>query len=195
MKKLLRVLIPTLLAIIAVLGIGIPVGAATTAPVTITQVFAFIGISNSASSYTLNSDAGGTGLVNASTTYYSNPLGSTTAPSATVLDTQCEWTMTNSSNINIDLTANMATFAGAGENSTNGAGTAGATSYAAWTYVSGLDLANIVIMKSSSSDKMITAMPPATTTKKWGIKFETQTNPPASGGTSTSVILVTATAS
>jgi hypothetical protein len=196
MKRFLRILLP-LIAVISALVYAVPTFAATTAPVTVTQTFAFIGISNSASSYTLNSDNSGTGLVAPSETYYSNPLGGMTAPSATVLDTECEWTMTNSSNIAIDLTANMADFAGAGVNSTNGnngSGGVGASAYGAYTYISGALLSAQVILKSSASSVMLSNMLPATTTKKWGIKFMTQTGAATGGGASTSVILVTATA-
>ena len=193
MKKYLRFLLP-LVAVISALVYAIPAMAATTAPVTVTQVFAYISISNSASTYTLNSDNSANGLVTQATTYYTNPLGSLTAPSATVTDAQCEWTMTNGSNIPIDLTANMSNFSGSGENSTNGSGTAGATAYAAWTYISGAALSAKVVMASAASSAMLSNMLVATTTKKWGMMFTTQSNAPASGGSSTANILVTATA-
>jgi hypothetical protein len=193
MKKFLKFLLP-LIAVISALVYTVPALAATTAPVTVTQQFAYISISNSASTYTLNSDNSANGMVSASTTYYSNPLGSTTAPSATVLDTECEWTITNGSNIPIDLTALMPDFSGAGVNSTNGnTGSAGASSYGAYTYISGALLSAKVVLKSSGSSAMLSNMLVATTTKKWGIQFSTQTGAPANGGTSTSVITVTAT--
>jgi hypothetical protein len=195
MRKYLRIL-GILLVIVSVLSFSIPVSAATTAPVTVTQQFAFIGISNSASAYTLNSDNSGTGLVAPSTTYWSNPLGSTTSPTATVVDGECEWTLTNSSNIDIDLTANMADFSGSGVNSTNSnAGTAGATSFGASTYISGALLSAKVVLKTSGSDPMLASVAPATTSIKWGIEFLTQTNAAGNGNASTSVLLITATAS
>jgi hypothetical protein len=194
MRKLLKVLLP-LVAVISALIYAIPVFAATTAPVTITQQFAFISISNSASSYTLNSDNSANGLVSASTTYYSNPLGSTTPPSSTVTDAQCEWTMTNGSNIAIDLTWTMQNFAGGSDNSSNGnTGSAGATSYGCYTYISGVLLSSAVVCKSSASGVGLSNMLPATTTKKWGIEFLTQTGAPSGSSAETSTLLCTATA-
>jgi hypothetical protein len=188
-KRLLSVLI----ALVLILAFTVPSLAATTAPVTVTQVFAFIGISNSASTYTLNSDNSGTGKVAPSTTYYSNPLGSTTAPSATVVDAECEWTLTNTSNIATDLTFLMADFAGGSDNSTNGnTGSAGATSYGCYTYISGVALASAVLCKSSGSGVGLSNLG-ATTNKKWGIKFLTQTNAATGPTAATSVLMCTAT--
>jgi hypothetical protein len=192
MKK--KLLISILLTLAILIGIAVPVGAATTAPVTITQVFAFIGISNSAATYTLNTDNSGTGKVAPSTTYYSNPLGSTTAPSTTVADGECEWTLTNTSNIATDLTFTMSDFSGGSDNSTNVNGaTPGATSYSCYTYISGVAIASAVLCKSSGSAVGLSNLG-AATNKKWGIKLSTQTGLATGPTAATSTLLCTATA-
>ena len=75
-----------MLVVGTVVGIAAPAMAATTAVVTVTGTPAYIAITISPTTYTINSYTGGNSGMNINTTYYSNPLGGTTSPSATVVD-------------------------------------------------------------------------------------------------------------
>jgi hypothetical protein len=160
------------------------------APTVVTPV-----ISNSASTYTLNSDNSGSGIVMPNTTYYSNPLGSTTSPTTSgATDAQCEWTLTNTSSMAIDLTCTMPDYSGGGSNSTNSNdGTNGATSFGAKSYFSGQASGSWVVMKSSGSSVGYSNLA-ANTNIKWGFLELTQTTLGTSVTGSTSIITITATA-
>lgn len=193
--KLFRVLVPLLLVLIGISGYAIPVSAATTAVVTVTAAPAFIAITIAPTTYTINSDNSGSGKVAPSTTYYSNPLGGTTAPSATVDDSECDFTVTNTSTIVTDLTGNMSDFAsGDAMANVNGA-TPGANSYSAYAYYSGETFSAKVLLKSSgSATGNFKSSLGATTNLKVGFQLSTQTGAWASGTSMTSTLTITATA-
>jgi hypothetical protein len=156
-------------------------------------------ISNSASTYTLNSDNSGSGIVMPNTTYYANPLGSTTSPTTGgVLNTECEWTLTNTSTSAIDLTVTMTDYSGGGSNSTNSNSGSpdtpsnGATSYGACSYFSGQASTAWQIIKTSGSTTGYSNLS-ANTNIKWGMLELTQTSLATSAVASTSVITITAT--
>ena len=75
-----------MLVIGLVVGTTVPTYAATTAVVTVTNTTQFVSISNNVSTYNFNATGAAHAGVLPSTTYYSNPGGQTTAPSATVVD-------------------------------------------------------------------------------------------------------------
>ena len=101
----LAIVITSILTIVGLTGLLVsPVSAATTAVVTVTGNPAYIAITIAPTTYTINSDTGGNSAMNINTTYYSNPLGGTTSPSATVVDGECDFTITNTSSITTDLT-------------------------------------------------------------------------------------------
>lgn len=195
MKRNLRVLIPVVLSLVMVFGFAMPVSAATTAAVTITNYPAFIGIANSASTYTLNSDGTGNSRVKTSTTYYSNPTSSVTTPTVGgATDAQCEWTLTNTSTVPLNITCTMADMSGGSDDSTNGnTGSAGATSYGGKTYFSGQASGAWVVAKSSGSAPALTNMLPATGTIKWGIIIAEQTTAWSGGTPATFITTLTAT--
>lgn len=202
MKKLLRVLIPVTMALIMLLSCTIPALAATTAVVTVTSTPAFIGISISPTTYTLNSDNSGSGKVDPNTAYYSNPLGGTTAPSATVVDGECDFAITNTSTIATDLTGNMSDFSGGSDDSTNVNQSAGdnntsstATAYLAYAYYSGETFASKVLLKKAgSATGNFKSNLGATTNIKVGFQLTTQTDAWTGGTGATSTITITATA-
>ncbi len=194
MKKL-RVLTPIILAIIALLGWSMPVMAATTATVTVTQAVSYIAITIAPTTYTLNSDNGASGKVSPNTTYYSNPLGSTTSPSATVDVGECDFTITNTSTIVTDLTGNMSDFSGGSDNSTNSnLGTNDTTKYGAYAYYSGETYSSKVILKASGSDTgNFKASLAATTNIKVGFELKTQSNAWTGANSATSTLTITST--
>ncbi|MBI2832055.1 MAG: hypothetical protein HYX79_07345 [Chloroflexi bacterium] len=189
-----RLVLTFLLSIL--LGL-MPAGSAkadTTADVTVTAVPSFIAITNSPNTWTINGITG-SGVIATSTTYYTNPLGDTTAPSATVVDGECRFTVTNTSTVAIDLTVNMGNFTG-GDAMTNGdTGSAGGTSYGAYAWVSGATYATEKqILKSAASTAIKTSLA-ASTNIKWGISLSTRTTAWSTGDTQTATATITATAS
>jgi hypothetical protein len=157
-------------------------------------------ISNSASTYTLNSDNSGSGIVRPNTLYYSNPNGSTVSPTTGgATDAQCEWTLTNTSTAATDLTCTMTDYSGGGSASTNSNGgsanspTNGATSYGACSYFSGQASTSWQVIKTSGSTIGYSNLA-ASTNIKWGFLELTQTHYGTSGTGSTSTLLITATA-
>jgi hypothetical protein len=171
-KKLLALLVTFVtLAVFAFANI-----AATTATVTVTNTPQFISATNSPTTYNFNATGAAHAGVLPSTTYYSNPSSQIVAPSATVVDGECAFTVTDASSVAIDCTSNMSDMTGGSDNSTNGnTGTAGATTYGSYTYISGIALASKVLLKSSASGVCISNLG-ASSTKLWGIQLNEQTN-------------------
>lgn len=205
-KKWLLILASFMLAVGAVVGLASPaLAVATTAVVTVTGTPAFIGIVIAPITYTINSDNAGSGVMLISTTYYSNPLGGTTVPSATVAatTTECDFTITNTSSITIDLTGNMSNGSGGSDPMTNVNGaTAGATSYSAYAYHAGQNFVYKVLLKSSGSatgnfsGDFGGAGSGVAAGVSWyvGFQFSTQTNAWTGGTGSTYTLTITGTA-
>ena len=137
-KEMRKTLFAIMLALALVL---IPVGsafAATTATVTVTATPSILSITQCpgylGSKLALSTPV--TKIVR-NTTYYSNPLGDTTAPTgAAVVDGECRFTLTNNGDVNVDITINM-TDLGTMTNGEGGYTVNGATSFGASAYVSG----------------------------------------------------------
>lgn len=166
--------------------------AATTQDVTVTATPEYVSISNSPSTWTLNGITG-SGVIQVDTIYYSNPLGDTTAPSATVVDGECRFTITNSSTVAIDLTVTCGAFAGGDANMTNSdTGANGATTYGSYCWYSGMTYASKVIVKSSGSGVMYNELA-ALTDIKWGAEIETRTDAWTGGSSSTATMTISAT--
>ncbi len=152
-------------------------------------------ISESPTTWLLNGITG-SGKANINTTYYANPLGDTTAPSATVAQGECQFLITNTSTGAIDLTADMSDFSGGSDNSTNSnTGSNGATSFGAYCWYSGETYTNKGIMKSSGSTTgNLYSNLAASTNLYWGAEVKTQSNAWTGGTSATSTITITATA-
>jgi len=195
-KWFTKVWIPIVVALLLVATISAPVLGATTAVVTVTQEPAFIGIEIDNATVTLNGLGAGSGLVAPNTVYYTNPEGNTVAPSPTVLDDECYFTITNSSTVAIDLTGNLSDFSGGDNNSTNSNdGSNDGTTYGAYAYYSGETFASKVLLKSTgSATGSFSSDLAATTNIKIGFQVETQTTAWAGGDADTATLTITATA-
>lgn len=190
MKKLL---ISLALVLVLVVGFIIPVSADTSDDVTVTATPEFIAITSAPTTWTIN-DLTGSGVILVDTVYYANPGGDTTPPSATVVDGECNFTITNTSTVATDITCTWGSFTGGDGDMTNSdLGTNGATTYGAYSWFSGDTYASKVIIKSTGSDVGKNALG-ATTNIKWGCEIETRTNAWTGGSSSTSTLTVTATA-
>ena len=174
----------------------IPVGnafAATSQDVTVTATPSYICIVVAPSDYNI----GGAGVkIAKATTYYSKVGSETVAPSATVLDAECAFTITNTSTVATNITVNFPHFTGgdAMQNIDTGYTTNGANAFGASGYVSGLAWpGGAVILKNTGSAALISSLG-ATTNKKFGFAIKTQSGDWTSGDAMTSVVTVTATA-
>ena len=192
----LMVAIVSMLTVVGLVGVmASPTLAATTAVVTVTCTPAYISITIAPTTYTINSDTGGNSGMNISTTYYSNPLGGTTSPSATVVDGECDFTITNTCSVAADYTGNMSDGSGGSNAMTNVNGaTPGAASYAAYAYYSGETFASKVLLKSSGSTLgNFKSNVTAAASLKVGFQFATQTGAWSGGTGSTYTLTITAT--
>lgn len=150
-------------------------------------------IVNAPATWTINGITG-SGTISPNTTYYSNPGGDTVAPtSANVTDGECRFTITNSSTMVIDLTVNFPDHTGGDASTNNNTGNNTATQFGAYSYFSGLPLANKVIAKNSGSAVAYSGLP-ATTNIKWGLEYKGQSNIWGSSNNMTSIVTITATA-
>ena len=196
-RKWFLVLVTFMLAICLVVGTTIPTFAASTATVTVTNTTQFLSITNNVSTYNFNATGVAHAGVLPSTTYYSNPTTSqVTAPSTTVVDGECAFDVTDASSVAVNIVINAANMSGGSDNSTNGtAGTdaAGATSYGADVYVSGVLFASKVLCKSSASSTSISNLG-ATANKYWGLQINEQTNAWTGATPATFVVTLTASA-
>ena len=168
----------------------------TTTPVvaediTVTASPSYIEFGSSPTSWTLN-DLTGSGLIDEDTVYYSNPLGDTTPPSATVVDGECYFTWANNSSVNITITVNCGHFTGGDADMTNsGTGSNGATSYGAYAWYSGMTYANKVVVASSGSAALYNTTTPGED-RKWGAEIETRTDSWAGTSASNTTMTITA---
>jgi hypothetical protein len=190
-SKLLRFLLPIML-VVGMLGFAVPVSAATSNTITITGTAAFVTITTNNSTWTINGLTG-SGYMNTSTTYYSNPAGDTIAPASTVLQASCYFDTTNGGNIPIDLTVNVPNFT-SGDAMTNGSGTPGANAFAAFGYFQGETgfPGSKVTLAATGSGVLISNLA-AAGNKYWGIMIQTQTGAWASAVAETSSCTIAAT--
>ena len=187
MKKMILIALVLVAALVCLLSTTV-----SATDVTVNATPSYISFTSAPTSWVLNGITG-SGLVNVDTIYYSNPLGDTTAPSATVVDGECQFTWTNDSTVSVNITVNCGNFVGgscAMDNSNTGAN--GAATFGAYSWYSGLTYANKVIVKSSGSDVLYTAA--AGVDKKWGAEIETRTNAWAGSTVSSATMTITAAA-
>lgn len=192
MKKLLLALA---LALVLVIATALPVFAASSDTVTITATPAYIAITVTEASYNIG---GASTKILAATTYYTNPGNETTAPSETVVDGECAFTINNTSNVNIDIVVDLPDFTGgaAMTNTNLGYTTNDTNSFGASGYVSGTTWpGDAVILKNTGSSDLISAMTPATSTKKFGFAIKTISGDWSSGDEMSSTMNVGAEAS
>jgi len=186
-----KAILSIVLALMLLVVFAVPIFAASSQDVTVTATPSFIAISNAPATWTINDLGTGTengkGRILPNTTYYANPVDGdhdTTAPSSTVLDAECNFTITNTSTVAIDITVTWGDFTGGGADMTNSnAGTNGATTYGAYSWFSGDSYASKVIIQDTGSAVGKNALA-ATTDIKWGAEILTRTDAWTSGTSS-----------
>ena len=183
-KDLKKRLVLGLMGLVAVLaGVVFPASGALADQVTIsgeTTFVSIVSVGNSPNNWTING-IDGNGKMDYNTRYYSNPAGvngDVTQPSATVVDGDCYFQLTSSSNVPLDIYVNVAHFIGTGgdpmENS-NDKTTNGAHSFAAAAYCTGMTYADAPTAQVSGSSDLISSW--EGTTLKWGLYIKTQSSP------------------
>jgi hypothetical protein len=188
MKRLLFTL-TILLALLCPVG---EVFAASSLNITITAIPTFISITNTPATWTINGITGN-GFILPNTTYYSNPLGDTTAPAATVADGSCRFTVTNaSSSIALDLTVTFGNFSSGDASTNSNTGSNGATTFGAYSWYSGMTYSSKVVAKTTGSSLLYDEW--SGSTLKWGAEIKTQSNAWGSGTPMTATMTITATA-
>lgn len=193
----MRIILVFALVVVFAFGLTGIVLAADSDTIEVTANPVFISISVSPDTWTINDlldpavGKVGDGKVRYNTQYYANPLGDTTAPSATVLDAECNFTLTNTSNVHTDITLNFPNFAGGDAMTNSNTGSNGATSFGAYSWYSGLTYTNKVVSKATGSDVLISNLG-ETTNKKFGIEIKTQSGKFTSATAMTSTVDVSA---
>ena len=193
-----KIIVATVLALVLVVSAAVPVFAATTADVTVTATPAIVSISNLPTAWTMN-DSGATtpgdDAIRKATTYYSNDEDNTAAPSSTVVDSECRFTVTNDGTVNVDIEISMSDFSGGTDPMTNGdTGSAGVGTFGAKAYVSGALLSAASVITVAGTADVIANLPhTASNTKKWGLQIATQTDDFTDSTSTTSTVTLTAT--
>lgn len=194
----MRIGLVILIVLVFTIGLTGAVLAAETDTIVVTATPVFLSIDNSPDTWTINGclipavGKEGDGKIRKNVTYYSNPLGDLDVPSATVVDEECQFTVTNTSNVITDITVNFPNFAGGDAMTNSNTGSNGATSFGAYSWYSGMTYANKVIAKASGSDILIGSLA-ATTNKKFGIEVKTQTGAFTSVTPMTSSVVIAVT--
>ena len=194
MRKLrnqLRVLLPLFMALILLFTVSGQALAATSQDIVVTYTPAYVAINITNPTWTVNGLTGDS-LIRADTIYYSNPESDVTSPSATVTDSECRFTIGNEGSVLTDLTVNFPDFSGGtdpminSDDGSNGAGTFGAYSY--W---SGVAIASKVVAKKEASTEAYDSLA-ASTSIKFGLWLETQSDVILGATSSTSTVVVSA---
>ena len=189
MKRLLISFILVIaLAIVPVSGVL----AATSQDVTVTAWPAYIAITNTPDTWTINGITGN-GLIAWNTTYYSNPGGDNITPVGTVEVGECYFSVNNTGSVNATITVNFSDFTGAGDNMTNSnAGTNSDNTFGAWSYYEGIDYSAKDFAKSTGSTAWSDNLTPGTPLG-WGLEILTRQTEWTSTENMTSTVTITAT--
>lgn len=192
-KKILLVAILLTLIVAITLPVSIAL-AATAQDVTITATPAYIAIANAPATWTVNEETGDS-LLDVATEYWSNPLGDTTTPSDPVVDSECRFTLTNTSSVITDLTVNFIHFTGGDAMQNSGTGSGGVGTFGAYSYCTGMTYSTGKVVADNAGSGVMKASLAATTNIKWGLSCDTQTDAWTSGGDMTATATITATES
>jgi hypothetical protein len=190
------ILVGIMVAILAI-GFAVPAMADTSVNITITAQPAYIVVTQTQTTWTLNGIVGDgvtpRYFIVPSDTYYANPLGDGTPPGSTVAAASCYFDLvTTSSSVNLDLTVNCSDFTGGGAAMTNGSGTPSATAYAGFCWGNGTSYASKVTMLTTGSAAMVSNLAPSAS-YPWGAEIATRTGAWTTGGNSTATMTITAT--
>jgi hypothetical protein len=190
MKKYLR-LLSICLALITLLAVTLPVEAATSNNIVITGTPSYIGLATAQNTWTINGLTGNS-KIKPSTTYYSNPIGDTTAPSATVDHTECYFTTVNSSNVIVTIKVNIPDFANGDAMANSDSGSAEATKFGAYVYLDEALLSAAIVAKKANSDDFVHEQAVGANII-WGVKLSTKTDAWGSPTAMTSTMVIAAT--
>ncbi len=195
-----KILVSVVLALVLVVSAAVPAFAADTDTVTVSATPAIISIANAPTAWTMNDSTAtvtpGDDVIRKATTYWSNDLGNTTSPTATVAADECRFTVTNDGTVPVDIEISMSSFVG-GDAMVNGdGGTAGAGAgvFGAEVYLVGAAIADAVNITIAGTADVIANLPDTTgNTKKWGLEILTQSDDFTDATQQDSAVVLTAT--
>ena len=191
MKTTRKLILSLALALMLVLSFSVPALAATSDTVDVTATPSFISIDITPTTWSV----GGAGVkIAPSTTYWSNPLGGTTAPTGTgALNTECEFTINNTSTVITSLTTTFPHMTGGDASQNSDTDTPGANAFGARTYFSGQATAAWALAKNTTPVVSYAALG-ALTNIKFGFKYQSQTGAWTLGTAMTCQVSIAATA-
>ena len=191
-----RFILSVILALVLTLSISLPAMALTSQDVTVTATPEYLAISNAPTTWSVGDvGAGTTARIIVATTYYTNPLGATTQPTELgILDTECRFTITNTSTVAIDLTVNFPHFTGGDAMQNSGTGSGGVGEFGAYSWASGAVYSTGKVVALITGSGVMKDALAATTDIKWGLTISTQTDVWTSGAAMNSTVTITATA-
>jgi len=196
-RKLRRILVVSLLALVLGMVPSLPAFALTSQDVEVTATPAFIGIANAPPDWAPNDIVGDEvspkGFIAPDTIYYSNPLGDELSPSDPIVDGECRFTITNTSTIKINLTVNFPNMAGGDASTNSNLGTNDTTKFGAYSYFSGENYSTQKTIAENVSSAIAYGNLTAGTPILWGLAYESQSNDWTSGTAMTSTVAITAT--
>jgi len=189
MKRLLI----SFILVIALLALPVSAAlAADTAQVTVTAIPGIISITNTPATWTINGITE-SGVISVNTNYYANPLGDTTSPSATVLDTECHFSVNNTGTVNATIIVTFSDFTGDGDNMTNSNdGTNTDNTFGAWNYYEDMLWSAKDFAKSAGSTAWSDNLTPGNPLG-WGLEILTRETEWTSFESMTSTVTITAT--
>lgn len=195
-----RLLLSLVLAVVMVMAFAVPVFGAPDDDITVTATPAYISITIAQDTWAPNDIVGDgvtpKGTIAPATTYYANPLGDATAPTAgEIADGECYFEIANASTVATNITVNFPDFTGgdAMVNSTGGYTDAEAGEFGASGYIpGGAWPGTAVILLATGSDPLEEALA-ITTNLLFGIAIKTQSDVWTSGDAMSATVDVTAT--
>ena len=165
MKKVGLVL--AVLTMLSVCLVPVPAAASDTETIAVTATGGFEDISITGGGWDIQSGS----TVSTSTSYYSNPLGETTSPSATVVDGECQHTVTNDGSVQVDCTIRWPDMTGGVGWTNSDDGTNGSDIFGAYGCASGELWANKVVAKDAATYNEMISNLAASGTKKFVMEF------------------------
>lgn len=199
-----RFLLGITLAFVMVLSISLPAYAAPDDDVVVTATPAFLSISVAPGTWDPNDIVGDgvtpKGSIAPDTTYYANPYGDAVSPAVeqdgegadTVIDGECQFTITNTSSVATNITILFPDHAGGDASTNSNLGTNDTTKFGAYSYFSGDTYSTgKVIARSVGSSPGKTNLG-AITNIKFGLTYESQSNAWTSPTAMTSTVNIAA---
>jgi hypothetical protein len=197
-----RILVGILLILMLVIVPAMPVSADTSDDVIVTVTPAYLTMTVSPDTWAPNDIVGDgvtpKGSVAPDTIYYANPYGDNVSPAVeqdsegadTVIDGECQFTITNGSSVATNVTINFPDHSGGDASTNSNLGTNDTTKFGAYSYFSGATFSTGKVIAEASGSAVAKSNLGATTNILFGLMYETQSNAWASASNMSSTVNV-----